>query len=75
MVCKTVYISSIGQLSLVAIDEALIGSWFLGQKYYEARLDEVEIQQTNSSVLRKTMFWLDSYFAGVSTLNPPLSYL
>lgn len=70
-VYKTTYTTPIGQLSLVATDKALIGAWFLGQKYYEAKLEDADVKQSTNPILAKAVSWLDAYFVGNSLPSKP----
>ena len=70
-VYKTTYTTPIGQLSLVATDKALIGAWFLGQTYYEAKLEDADVKQSTNPILAKAVSWLDAYFAGNSLPSKP----
>lgn len=57
------YNSPYGKMFLAANDNALIGSWFVGQKYYKATLDKVFVA-TDNPILIKAKTWLDEYFKG-----------
>ncbi|MGT2933236.1 methylated-DNA--[protein]-cysteine S-methyltransferase [Streptococcus catagoni] len=63
---KTIYKSPIGDLSLVANQDALIGSWFVNQKFFEASLAclEEELLLQGHPILDLAIEWLDAYFAG-----------
>ena len=56
--------SPLGEILLAAQDDALIGLWFSGQKYFLGSLKEPMTEQKDHSVLRKEQHWLDRYFAG-----------
>ena len=56
--------SPLGEILLAAKDDALIGLWFSGQKYFLGSLKEPMTEQKDHSVLRKAQHWLDRYFAG-----------
>lgn len=61
---KQIYHSPLGDLSLVANNQGLIGVWFLNQKYFEQGLEgETVIEQANT-ILDQAKQWLDTYFAG-----------
>lgn len=73
---KQIYHSPLGDLSLVANNQGLIGVWFLNQKYFEQGLEgETVIEQANT-ILDQAKQWLDTYFAGENSnmvkfpLNP-----
>lgn len=56
------YASPLGDILLAADEQGLIGLWFAGQKYYAAKLGEV--QAGTLPVLALAARWLDVYFAG-----------
>lgn len=60
---KIYYASPIGNLSLVADDQGLIGVWFLGQEHFERGLDTT-VRIGTSPCLERTVDWLERYFAG-----------
>lgn len=53
-------------------DNALIGLWIEGQKYFPSTLKEERIPNDHSYVLKQTCEWLEQYFAGE---NPMISKL
>lgn len=73
MVFKTYYDSPVGKMILVGKDNALIGLWLEGQKYYLGGLKEELIENNNLNIFIKTKKWLDKYFRGeqpsISSLN------
>lgn len=58
------YDSPLGAVTLAGDDDALIGLWFAGQKYYGAGLgpDASEVEKTE--LFDVACQWLDHYFAG-----------
>ena len=59
------YVSPIGELSLVADDHYLLGIWFQGQKYFERGMEAGCIFEVPSHpVLNPIASYLDSYFSG-----------
>lgn len=56
------YASPLGDILLAADAEGLTGLWFLGQKYYAAKLGEAS--EGRLPVLEQAARWLDVYFAG-----------
>ena len=60
---KKIYKSPLGDLSLVADESGLVGTWFLGQKYFERGLTEVSILG-NHPFLDLASDFLDAYFSG-----------
>lgn len=64
IIYTTYYDSPVGSILLAARDDALIGLWIEGQKYYLGSLKE-EIEESDEyGILRRTRQWLDKYFAG-----------
>ena len=62
---KMLYVSPIGELSLVADDHYLLGIWFQGQKHFERGLEAGCIVEVPSHpVLNQVASYLDSYFSG-----------
>jgi len=67
------YPSPVGPLTVAANDEAVIGLWMEGQKYFGRTLP-IEPQWKAAPALAKASAWLDSYFAGERpNLMPPLA--
>ena len=62
---KMLYVSPVGELSLVADDHYLLGIWFQGQKHFERGLEAGCIVDVPSHpVLNQIASYLDSYFSG-----------
>lgn len=60
----TQYHSPVGEITLGATSDKLVGLWIAGQKYFGATLsDPVQCVQEND-VLIATKKWLDRYFSG-----------
>ncbi|GHT65897.1 methylated-DNA--protein-cysteine methyltransferase [Spirochaetia bacterium] len=63
----TIYTCSIetplGAMTAAAEDEALTGLWFVGQKYYPAKID-AWIKKPDYPVFEKLRSWLGAYFEG-----------
>ena len=59
------YVSPLGVLFLAAEEEALVGLWIEGQKYFAAGLDVEAEPGTHDGqlVFQQTKIWLDAYFA------------
>ena len=57
------YLSPLGELTLAADDEGLIGVWFEGQKYFASTLSE-RYSTAKTPLLGQAVAWLDRYFAG-----------
>lgn len=64
MIYTAYYDSPLGRMLLAAKDEALIGLWIEGQKYYLGSLKDELVEGEDEGILVKTKFWLDEYFAG-----------
>ncbi len=56
------YLSPLGQITLAASDDALIGLWFDGQKHFAKTLPANSLINTENPILRQTKTWLDAYF-------------
>lgn len=69
MIYTTTYESPIGKLFLAAENEALIGLWIQGQKYFPEKLfmeqaGVMDCTGKDCGILTQTGVWLDQYFAG-----------
>lgn len=69
MIYTKTYESPIGKLFLAAGNEALIGLWIQGQKYFPEKLFSEQDSVTDCTgkdceILAQTGVWLDQYFAG-----------
>lgn len=64
MICKTYYDSPLGKILLAAKDDALIGLWIEGQKYYLGSWQEEIRENDTPQILQKAKRWLDRYFEG-----------
>ena len=62
MLTKSYYQSPLGQMLFVSDKEALLGLWFVDQKYFGAGFTLNEIPQHTTSLSRKVTHWLDRYF-------------
>lgn len=58
------YNSPIGKITIAAHDNALVGLWFAGQKYYMAGIPAGAIH-SNAPIIIQTKQWLDKYFNGL----------
>lgn len=63
------YNSPYGKMLIAANDRALIGAWFIGQKYFKSTLDKVFVE-CETPILLKAKSLLDEYFKGY---NPSFS--
>ena len=61
---KNFYNSPLGNMTILADDEALYGLWFNDQKYFGGRYDLNKIAYDSSKMADKTINWLDHYFNG-----------
>ncbi len=57
------YQSPLGKIVLAADEEALLGLWFEGQKYFLDTLKNVTIWSGTNEILWRAREWLDAYFA------------
>ncbi len=69
MIHMKIYESPIGKLFLAAENEALIGLWMQGQKYFPEKLfleqsGVIDCTGKDCGILALTRVWLDQYFAG-----------
>ena len=67
------YDSPLGGITLASDDNALIGLWFDGQKYFADVLD-TDHEEKELPIFEQTKKWLDIYFSGKSpNFTPPLN--
>ena len=64
IISTTHYLSPVGDLFLAAQEDALIGLWLTGQKYFLGTLREPMEERKDHPVLMAAKLWLDRYFAG-----------
>ncbi len=64
MIYTAYYTSPIGRLLLAEKEEALIGLWIEGQKYFPDLTGQECAERPGSDLLQRTKAWLDRYFAG-----------
>ncbi len=64
MIYTQKYQSPIGEILMAAKENALIGLWIKGQKYFLQTIKEEIVSTDNSVILKQTYEWLDRYFAG-----------
>ena len=62
MLYLSYYDSPIGQALLAAKNDALVGLWIKGQKYFFGSLKEESVRRDNEPVLVEAKLWLDRYF-------------
>ncbi|MBP5629291.1 MAG: methylated-DNA--[protein]-cysteine S-methyltransferase [Bacteroidaceae bacterium] len=67
------YISPIGDLTMAACGEKLVGLWFDDQKWFGEGLDTNHEENALLPVLMETKEWLDIFFSGKAPqFTPPL---
>lgn len=71
MIYTAYYPSPVGKMLLAERDGALIGLWFVGQKYFPDPSGE-ETAERDTALLVQTKSWLDRYFAGERPSVPEL---
>ena len=72
MIWTSEYMSPLGRITLACDDEALVGLWFNGQRYFGSVLPEVTAQREHP-LFAEAGRWLDIYFAGGQPdFTPPL---
>lgn len=75
MIYFSEYLSPLGKILIASNDNALIGLWFEGQKYYGSILDG-EIIEKETEIIKETKKWLDTYFSGkVPNFTPHLEFI
>ena len=68
------YVSPLGTITLACDDEALVGLWFNGQRYFGSVLPKVTVQREHP-LFAEAGRWLDIYFSGKEPgFLPPLRY-
>ena len=74
MIWTSEYMSPLGRITLACDDEALVGLWFNGQRYFGSVLPEVTAQREHP-LFAEAGRWLDIYFSGKEPgFLPPLRY-
>ena len=72
MVYTTEYASPLGPITLACDEDAIIGSWFNGQRYFGNILPE-QTEQKEQPLFADAKRWLDVYFSGkMPDFMPPL---
>ena len=64
MFYKTDYNSPVGNITLGADGEHIVGLWIKGQKYFADTVKEKMFQNDYLPVFQKAKNWLDRYFRG-----------
>ena len=66
------YVSPLGTITLACDDEAIVGLWFNGQRYFGSVLPKVTVQREHP-LFAEAGRWLDIYFSGKEPdFTPPL---
>ena len=74
MIWTSEYMSPLGRITLACDDEALVGLWFDGQRYFGSVLPKVTVQREHP-LFAEAGRWLDIYFSGKEPgFLPPLRY-
>mgnify|MGYP004584479887 FL=1 len=74
MVYTTEYASPLGPIMLACDEDAIIGLWFNGQRYFGNILPE-QTEQKEQPLFADATRWLDVYFSGrAPDFLPPLRY-
>ena len=74
MVYTTEYASPLGPITLACDEDAIIGSWFNGQRSFGNILPE-QTEQKEQPLFADAKRWLDVYFSGrAPDFLPPLRY-
>ena len=69
MISLALFSSPVGELTLAARGEALVGLWLEGQRYFGAGLEE-KTQFCPTPVLDAARNWLEAYFEGSPMEHP-----
>ena len=64
MYYSTTYPSPLGLITIASTEDALVGLWIEGQKYFIGSLKEPLTERPDLPILIQTRQWLDRYFAG-----------
>ena len=74
MVYTTEYPSPLGTITLACDEEAIIGLWFNGQRYFGSILPR-QTERQERPLFQDARRWLDVYFSGRAPDHlPPLRY-
>ena len=64
MYYSTTYPSPLGLITIASTEDALVGLWIEGQKYFIGSLKEPLTERPDLPILIQTRQWLDRYFVG-----------
>ena len=66
------YASPIGKITMASNEQALVGLWFDGQKYFADTIDS-QLSEADLPIFKQADKWLDIYFSGKAPdFTPPL---
>ena len=58
------YNSIVGKIFIASDENAIVGAWIQGQKYYMNILESKEYENKETNALKMAKEWLDRYFNG-----------
>lgn len=58
------YRSPVGEITLAAEGDALVGAWIEGQRYFVHNTGQDRVLDREAGTLARSSEWLDRYFAG-----------
>ena len=64
MYYSATYPSPIGLITIASTEDALVGLWIEGQKYFSNTIKDPLVERPDLPILIETRQWLDRYFAG-----------
>ena len=64
MLYSTTYPSPVGLITIASTEDALVGLWIEGQKYFVESIKEPITERPDLPILIETTNWLDRYFSG-----------
>lgn len=72
LIYQTLYHSPLGEMTLLADENALLGVYFRNQKYFQRGYENVIFSMTTTPILKEALAWLDAYFAGKASSSAKL---
>ena len=64
MYYKTHYQSPLGDMLIASDEDNIIGLWIADQKYIDKTMPKDMVENSQISILKEAIVWLDDYFAG-----------
>ena len=64
MYYKTHYQSPLGDMLIASDEDNIIGLWIADQKYIDTTMPKDMVENSQISILKEAIVWLDDYFAG-----------